>query len=96
MLAFGRGLLSWGHTELLHLAQRVGESPALRYLAVLEALDGDAHYLHPIARSGAEGLRLPLVGADSFDRRHPLWNLRRIITPEWTGRRLLREIDRSF
>jgi peptidoglycan/xylan/chitin deacetylase (PgdA/CDA1 family) len=34
--------------------------------------------------------------ADSLDRRHPLWNLRRIITPEWTGRRLLREIDRNF
>ena len=34
--------------------------------------------------------------ADSLDRRHPLWNLRRIITPEWTGHRLLREIDRSF
>lgn len=34
--------------------------------------------------------------AGPLDRRHPLWNLRRLITPEWTGRRLLREIDRSF
>jgi peptidoglycan/xylan/chitin deacetylase (PgdA/CDA1 family) len=31
-----------------------------------------------------------------LDRRHPLWNLRRIIVPEWTGRRLLREIRRDF
>jgi hypothetical protein len=34
--------------------------------------------------------------ADALDRRYPLWTLRRIITPEWSGRRLLSEIDRSF
>lgn len=34
--------------------------------------------------------------AGPLDRRHPLWNLRRIITPGWTGRRLLREMQRSF
>ncbi len=34
--------------------------------------------------------------ADPLDREHPLWNLRRIITPEWSGRRLLREIERRF
>ena len=32
----------------------------------------------------------------SLDRRHPLWSLRRIITPEWTGSRLLREIHRDL
>jgi peptidoglycan/xylan/chitin deacetylase (PgdA/CDA1 family) len=42
------------------------------------------------------GLRAGFQLADSLDRLHPLWNLRRIITPEWTGRRLLREIDRNF
>jgi peptidoglycan/xylan/chitin deacetylase (PgdA/CDA1 family) len=31
-----------------------------------------------------------------LDRRHPLWNLRRIIVPEWSGRRLLQEIRRDF
>jgi peptidoglycan/xylan/chitin deacetylase (PgdA/CDA1 family) len=31
-----------------------------------------------------------------LDARHPLWNLRRIIVPEWTGRRLLREIRHDF
>ena len=31
-----------------------------------------------------------------LDRRHPLWSLRRIIVPEWTGPRLLREIRRDF
>jgi peptidoglycan/xylan/chitin deacetylase (PgdA/CDA1 family) len=34
--------------------------------------------------------------AGALDRRHPLWNLRRIIVPEWSGRRLLREIRRDF
>jgi peptidoglycan/xylan/chitin deacetylase (PgdA/CDA1 family) len=34
--------------------------------------------------------------AGPLDRRHPLWSLRRIIVPEWTGRRLLDEIDRDF
>jgi peptidoglycan/xylan/chitin deacetylase (PgdA/CDA1 family) len=31
-----------------------------------------------------------------LDRRHPLWNLRRIIVPEWSGRRLLREMQQDF
>jgi peptidoglycan/xylan/chitin deacetylase (PgdA/CDA1 family) len=31
-----------------------------------------------------------------FDRLHPLWNLRRIIVPSWSGRRLLDEIQRDF
>src|SRR3954471_121348 len=34
--------------------------------------------------------------AGRLDRRHPLWNLRRIIVPEWSGRRLLREIESDF
>jgi peptidoglycan/xylan/chitin deacetylase (PgdA/CDA1 family) len=42
------------------------------------------------------GLRAAFQLAGALDRRHPLWNLRRMITPEWTGRRLLREIDRRF
>jgi peptidoglycan/xylan/chitin deacetylase (PgdA/CDA1 family) len=42
------------------------------------------------------GLRAAFQLAGALDRRHPLWNLRRMITPEWTGRRLLREIDRNF
>jgi peptidoglycan/xylan/chitin deacetylase (PgdA/CDA1 family) len=33
---------------------------------------------------------------ERLDRRHPLWNLRRIIVPGVTGRQLLREIRRSF
>jgi peptidoglycan/xylan/chitin deacetylase (PgdA/CDA1 family) len=31
-----------------------------------------------------------------FDRAHPLWNLRRIIVPSWSGRRLLAEIQHDF
>jgi len=31
-----------------------------------------------------------------LDREHPMWNLRRIVVPEWSGRRLLREIDQDF
>jgi peptidoglycan/xylan/chitin deacetylase (PgdA/CDA1 family) len=34
--------------------------------------------------------------AGPLDGRHPLWNLRRIIVPEWSGPRLLRELERSF
>jgi peptidoglycan/xylan/chitin deacetylase (PgdA/CDA1 family) len=42
------------------------------------------------------GYRAAFQLAEKLDRRHPLWNLRRIIVPEWTGDRLLREIRRSF
>jgi peptidoglycan/xylan/chitin deacetylase (PgdA/CDA1 family) len=42
------------------------------------------------------GFRAAFQLADPLDRRHPLWSLRRIITPEWSGRRLLRELERSF
>src|SRR4051812_30649626 len=34
--------------------------------------------------------------AGRLDRRHPLWSLQRIIVPEWSGRRLLREIESDF
>ena len=34
--------------------------------------------------------------ADRLDRRAPLWTLRRIIVPEWTGTRLLQELRRDF
>ena len=39
MLAFGRALWSGRHTQLLHLARGVGVGPALRYLALLKALE---------------------------------------------------------
>ena len=42
------------------------------------------------------GLRAAFQLAGTLDREHPLWNMRRIITPEWSGRRLLREIERRF
>lgn len=34
--------------------------------------------------------------ADPIDRREPLYTLRRIIVPEWSGTRLLREMRRNF
>ena len=37
--SFGRALWSGRHTQLLHLAQGVGVGPALRYLALLKALE---------------------------------------------------------
>jgi peptidoglycan/xylan/chitin deacetylase (PgdA/CDA1 family) len=42
------------------------------------------------------GLKAAFQLAEPLDRKHPLWNLRRIIVPEWSGRRLLREIERKF
>jgi peptidoglycan/xylan/chitin deacetylase (PgdA/CDA1 family) len=42
------------------------------------------------------GLAAAFQLAGPFDRHHPLWNLRRIIVPEWSGRRLLQEIRRDF
>jgi peptidoglycan/xylan/chitin deacetylase (PgdA/CDA1 family) len=34
--------------------------------------------------------------SDKLDRSAPLWTLRRIIVPEWTGTRLLQEMRRDF
>jgi peptidoglycan/xylan/chitin deacetylase (PgdA/CDA1 family) len=34
--------------------------------------------------------------SDKLDRDDPLWTLRRIIVPEWTGSRLLQEMRRDF
>ena len=34
--------------------------------------------------------------SDKLDRADPLWTLRRIIVPEWTGTRLLQELRRDF
>jgi peptidoglycan/xylan/chitin deacetylase (PgdA/CDA1 family) len=42
------------------------------------------------------GLRAAFQLGERLDRHHPLWNLRRIIVPEWSGRQLVREIGRSF
>jgi peptidoglycan/xylan/chitin deacetylase (PgdA/CDA1 family) len=41
-------------------------------------------------------LRAAFQLADKLDPRHPLWTLRRIIVPQLSGRRLLREIERDF
>ena len=58
------GLLLFGNEpELLQHAQLVVAFPLLHYLALLEAVDGDALQLHRLARGRAELLRLPLVGA---------------------------------
>jgi peptidoglycan/xylan/chitin deacetylase (PgdA/CDA1 family) len=53
----------------------------------------DARAIPHLWRAGAVAA-FQLAG--ELDRGHPLWNLRRIIVPEWTGRRLVREIARSF
>jgi peptidoglycan/xylan/chitin deacetylase (PgdA/CDA1 family) len=42
------------------------------------------------------GYRAAIQLAEKLDRRHPLWNLRRIVVPELSGRELLREIRRDF
>ena len=42
------------------------------------------------------GYRAAFQLAERLDRRHPLWNIRRIIVPELSGRELLREIRRDF
>jgi peptidoglycan/xylan/chitin deacetylase (PgdA/CDA1 family) len=42
------------------------------------------------------GLRAAFQLSERFDPRHPLWNLRRIIVPGWSGRELRRQIARSF
>src|ERR671914_2319326 len=40
------------HPQLLHHPQGVEVSPRFHYLAIGESLDGDARYLHPLARRG--------------------------------------------
>jgi peptidoglycan/xylan/chitin deacetylase (PgdA/CDA1 family) len=42
------------------------------------------------------GLKAAFQLSGDLDRRHPAWNLRRIIVPEWTGSRLLDEMARDF
>src|SRR3954468_12848783 len=42
------------------------------------------------------GLRAAFQLGERLDRRHPLWNLRRIIVPDWTGRELRSQIARNF
>jgi peptidoglycan/xylan/chitin deacetylase (PgdA/CDA1 family) len=42
------------------------------------------------------GLTAAFQLGEPLDRRHPLWSLRRIIVPDWSGPRLLREVRRSF
>jgi len=42
------------------------------------------------------GLTAAFQLGEPLDRSHPLWNLRRIIVPDWSGQRLLQEIKRSF
>lgn len=54
-------------------------------------------------RDGRAPLQLRRAGfaaafqlADKIDRREPLYSIRRIIVPEWTGRQLLREMRQNF
>jgi peptidoglycan/xylan/chitin deacetylase (PgdA/CDA1 family) len=42
------------------------------------------------------GYRAAFQLADDYDRRHPLWNVRRIIVPELSGPQLLRAMRRDF
>jgi peptidoglycan/xylan/chitin deacetylase (PgdA/CDA1 family) len=49
-----------------------------------------------IARLWSAGYRAAFQLAEKFDRRHPLWNIRRIIVPELSGKALLREIRSDF
>ena len=42
------------------------------------------------------GLRAAFQLGERLDRRHPLWNVRRIIVPGWSGPELLQAIRRSF
>ena len=57
MLAFGRALWSGRRTQLLHLAQGVGVGPALRYLALLKALELEEVVPLLTARTVASTLR---------------------------------------
>jgi peptidoglycan/xylan/chitin deacetylase (PgdA/CDA1 family) len=42
------------------------------------------------------GYRAAFQLAGKYDREHPLWNIRRIIVPELSGKALLREMRRDF
>jgi peptidoglycan/xylan/chitin deacetylase (PgdA/CDA1 family) len=42
------------------------------------------------------GYRAAFQLAEKYDKRHPLWNLRRIIVPELTGKQLLHAIRADF
>jgi peptidoglycan/xylan/chitin deacetylase (PgdA/CDA1 family) len=42
------------------------------------------------------GYRAAFQLAEKLDRKHPLWNLRRIIVPQLSGKELLREIRSDF
>lgn len=44
----------------------------------------------------AAGYRSAFQLDQPLDRRHPPWTIRRILVPEWSGARLLREIHRRF
>src|SRR5215212_11354211 len=58
-----RALLFGGEPKLLQHAQIIVCFPLLDYLAVLEAVDGDASKLYLLARGRAKLLCLSLVGA---------------------------------
>src|SRR5918992_350365 len=58
------------HPQLLHHPQGVEVSPRFHYLAIGESLDSDARYLHALARWGAKGLRLTLVGTTAPKAHH--------------------------
>ena len=42
------------------------------------------------------GLRAGFQLADRLDRRHPMWSIRRMIVPEISGKRLLRDLETNF
>jgi peptidoglycan/xylan/chitin deacetylase (PgdA/CDA1 family) len=45
---------------------------------------------------GIAGYQAAFQLSDKLDRRQPLWTIRRIIVPEWSGTRLLRELRSDF
>jgi hypothetical protein len=45
---------------------------------------------------GIAGYQAAFQLADKLDRRQPLWTIRRIIVPEWSGAELLRQIRSDF
>ena len=47
---------------MLHHPQSVVDDPALRYLAVGDAVNDHALYIYPVVRGRAKGLRLTGVG----------------------------------
>ena len=68
----------------------------LRHPVRLFAYPFGAYSAAPSRTCGAPATAPPSSSRSRFDRRHPLWNLRRIIVPELSGRELLREIRRDF